>query len=145
MRITSILLEIGGGIFAVLGLLHAIYTFLDIRSPRRLVPDDPAVSAAMARSPVRLASGGTTMWRAWVGFNFSHSLGAVLFGVLCVITGATIGTVAVPGWALFVLPTIGLIYLVLGVLYWFRVPIIGIAIATVCLLIAWLNYVASSS
>lgn len=23
----------------------------------------------------------TTMWRAWVGFNASHSLGAILFGL----------------------------------------------------------------
>jgi hypothetical protein len=39
---------------------------------------------------------------------------------------------------------VGLIYLVLGALYWFRTPIAGIAVATVCLLAAWLNHVASS-
>jgi hypothetical protein len=145
MRITSFLLDLGGGIFVLFGLLHAIYTFLDIRRPRRLVPDDPAVSDAMARSRVRLARGGTTMWRAWVGFNFSHSLGAVLFGALCIFAAAVIGTVVVPGWVLFLLSAIGLTYLVIGVLYWFRIPIAGIAVATGCLLVAWLNYVASSS
>jgi hypothetical protein len=144
MRITSVLLDLGGGIFVLLGLLHAVYTFLDIRTPRRLVPDDPAVSDAMARSQLRLARSGTTIWRAWVGFNFSHSLGAVLFGVLCIFAGTVIGTVAVPGWMLFLLPAVGLIYLVLGVLYWFRTPIAGIAVATGCLLAAWLNHVASS-
>jgi hypothetical protein len=144
MRITSVLLDLGGGIFVLFGLLHAIYTFLDIGRPRRLVPDDPAVSDAMAGSRLRLARGGTTMWRAWVGFNFSHSLGAALFGVLCIFAGAVVGTIAVPGWMLFLLPAVGLIYLVLAVLYWFRTPIAGIAVATVCLLAAWLNYVASS-
>jgi hypothetical protein len=141
MRLTRLFLDIGGGIFVVLGLLHAVYTLQDIRRPRRLVPDDPAVTAAMARSLVRLARGGTTMWRAWVGFNFSHSLGAVLFGALCIFAGAVIGTVAVPGWMLFLLCVIGLTYLALGVLYWFRIPIAGIAVATGCLLVAWLNYV----
>ena len=77
---TPILLIIGGSLFALLGLLHALYTFADISRPRRLVPDNPAVIEAMSSSGVRLARGGTTMWRAWVGFNFSHSLGAILFG-----------------------------------------------------------------
>jgi hypothetical protein len=144
MRITGVLLDLGGGIFVLFGLLHAIYMFLDIRRPRRLVPDDAAVSDAMARSQLRLARGGTTMWRAWVGFNFSHSLGAALFGALCIFVGAVIGTVAVAGWMLFLLAAVGLLYLVLGVLYWFRTPIAGIAVATVCLLAAWLSHVASS-
>ena len=145
MRITSVLLDIGGGIFTVLGLLHAIYTFLDIRRPRRLVPDDPAVAAAMAGSQVRLARGGMTMWRAWVGFNFSHSVGAVLFGVVCIVTGTVIATASVPGWILLLLAAVGLVYLIIGVLYWFRIPIAGIAVATTCLLLAWLNYVTSLS
>ena len=89
MRIARFLLEVGGGIFVLLGLLHALYTFLDIRRPRRLVPQDPAVALGMTTTPLRLSRGGTTMWRAWVGFNFSHGVGVVLFGVLC--TGAGVG------------------------------------------------------
>jgi hypothetical protein len=144
MRVTGVFLEIGGGIFVLFGLLHAIYTFLDIRRPRRLVPDDPAVSAAMARSQVRLARGRVTMWQGWVGFNFSHSLGVVLFGVLCMTTGAIIATVAVSGWILLLFVAIGLIYLAIGVRYWFRTPIAGITVATTCLLVAW-SHVASPS
>jgi hypothetical protein len=145
MRITSVLLEIGGGIFAVFGLLHALYTLLDIQRPRRLVPDDPAVSAAMAHAHLRLARGRTTMWRAWVGFNFSHSLGVVLFGVLCISIGIIIATVAVAGWILLLLFAIGLIYVAIGVRYWFRIPIAGAAVGTTCLLVAWFAYITSSS
>jgi hypothetical protein len=140
MPIARILLELGGGIFVLLGSLHALYTFLDIRRPRRLVPQEPSVALAMAESPVRLARGGTTMWRAWVGFNFSHSLGAVLFGMLCVGAGLVLGTLVLPAWILFVLVLIALIYVGLSVLYWFRIPTMGIALATVCLVIAWLTY-----
>ncbi len=144
MRITSLGLDIGGDLFLVMGLLHALYTLLDLRRHRRLVPDDPAVAAAMARSTLRLSRGGTTMWRAWVGFNFSHSLGAVLFGALCVVLGSLVGTVPVPGWVLGLPPAIGLIYLTLAVLYWFRIPVVGIALATGCLLVAWLEYLAAA-
>jgi hypothetical protein len=78
------------------------------------------------------------MWRAWVGFNFSHSLGAVLFGMLCIGAGVVIG--ATPTWILLLLVLIAVAYLGVSVLYWFRIPTAGIAIATACLLLAWLMY-----
>jgi hypothetical protein len=140
MPITRLLLDLGGGIFLVLGLLHALYTFLDIGRPRRLVPQDPSVAAAMAESQLRLARGGTTMWRAWVGFNFSHSLGVALFGVLCIGAGAAIGSLAIPAWILLAFVVIGLGYLGLSLRYWFRIPTAGIALGTFCLLSAWLTY-----
>jgi hypothetical protein len=140
MPIAKYLLDFGGGVFVLLGLLHAIYTYLDIGRPRRLVPQDPSVAQAMAKSHLRLSGSGTTMWRAWVGFNFSHSLGVVLFGTLCIGTGFVLGTIVLPAWMLFVLVVIASIYLVVGQLYWFRIPVAAIAVATLCLLIAWVTY-----
>ncbi len=140
MRIVRFFLDFGGGVFVLLGLLHALYTYLDIGRPRRLVPQDPDVAQAMAESNLRLSGSGTTMWRAWVGFNFSHSIGVVLFGTLCMGAGFVLGTLTLPAWTLFVLVVIALIYLVVGQLYWFRIPVAGIALAGVCLLIAWLTY-----
>jgi len=140
MRIARFLLDFGGGIFILLGLLHALYTYLDIDRPRRLVPQDPAVAQAMAKSNLRLSGTGTTMWRAWVGFNFSHSIGVVLFGTVCIAAGSVLGTMTLPAWTLFFLAVIALIYLVVGLLYWFRIPVAGIVLAAVCLLIAWLTY-----
>ena len=84
----AILLILGGAVFGVLGGLHAIYALLDLRNPRRLVPVDASVVHAMANSAVRLSRGGTDMWRAWIGFNFSHSLGVLLFAALAVWTGS---------------------------------------------------------
>ena len=140
MRIAGFLLDFGGGVFVLLGLLHALYTYLDIDRPRRLVPQDPAVARAMANSNLRLSGTGTTMWRAWVGFNFSHSIGVVLFGTICIGAGSVLGTIALPAWILFALVVIALMYLALGLLYWFRIPVVGILIAAACLLIAWLTY-----
>jgi hypothetical protein len=140
MRVARLFLDLGGGVFILLGLIHALYTYLDIDRPRRLVPQDPVVAQAMAESNLRLSGTGTTMWRAWVGFNFSHSIGVILFGALCVGAGAVLGTMALPAWVLFVFVVIALIYLLVGLLYWFRIPVAGIVLAAVCLLIACLTY-----
>jgi hypothetical protein len=140
MSLIRALLVVGGGIFMLLGFLHVLYTFLDIRKPRRLVPDDPAVTAAMATSKVRIARGGTTMWKAWVGFNFSHGFGAILFGGVAIAAAATIQLFPLPSWVLLLFAVIGAAYLVLAVLYWFRIPIAGVAIATACFLVAWFLY-----
>ena len=131
-----ILLILGGAVAAVLGGLHAVYTLLDLHNPRRLVPADPAVAQAMANSALRLSRGGTDMWRAWIGFNFSHSLGVLLFGALGVWAGCHIKNLPVG-----IMPTltlIGCVYLILALLYWFRIPAIGTAICTGCFALAWI-------
>jgi hypothetical protein len=80
------------------------------------------------------------MWRAWVGFNFSHSLGAVMFGFGCIVIGLSLGSLALPKAALLVPVVIGAVYFWLAVRYWFRVPAIGIAAGTLCFTIGWLVY-----
>jgi hypothetical protein len=130
------LLVFGGSVFAVLGGLHAVYTLLDLGNPRRLAPVDPSVAQAMAHSALRLSRGGTDMWRAWIGFNFSHSLGLLLFATLAVWAGFR--SSRLPVAAMPALTLIGCTYLVLCLLYWFRAPAIGVAIGTGCFAAAWL-------
>lgn len=129
----------GGAIYVTLGLLHAIYTYTDTLRPRRIVPEDPAVIEAMKGTGVRLARGGTTMWRAWVGFNFSHSLGAVLFGLGCIAAGLCLERLAIPRAALAVPVVVSALYLWLAVKYWFRIPVAGTALATALFAIALLG------
>ena len=135
-RMIAILLILGGTVFGVLGALHAIYTVLDLRKPRRLVPVDPSVAHAMANSALRLSGGGTDMWRAWIGFNFSHSLGVLLVAGLALWAGCRFNTLPV-GIIMPALTVIGCVYLILALLYWFRVPAIGVAIGTGCFAVAW--------
>jgi hypothetical protein len=134
------LLAIAGTIYSVLGALHAVFTFMDERSPRRLAPDDPAVTAAMQASKMRLSRGATTMWQAWISFNLTHSLAAMLLGAACFIVAALIGTFAFPPWALFALAGVSLLFAAIGLRYWFGVPRAGTLIATGCLTAAWLLY-----
>ena len=135
VRMIAPLLILGGAVFGVLGSLHAIYTFLDLRNPQRLVPADPSVARAMASSSLRLSGGRTDMWRAWIGFNFSHSLGVLILAALAIWAGSRASTI--PSGIVAVLTLIGCVYLVLALLYWFRTPAIGVAIGTGCFAAAW--------
>jgi len=120
-----------------LGLIHLLYTF----HGEKLTPRDPMLQAAMrVVSPVLTRE--TTMWKTWVGFNASHSLGAILFGLVY-------GYLALAhGAFLFASPfllAVGLSalssYAALGYRYWFSVPFRGICLALGCyvaaLAMAW--------
>ena len=72
--------------FVVLGVAHAVATPQAVGERKGLSPADPALAEAMVRARPRL-TGRTDMWRAWVGFNLSHSLGVVLFGALVLLMG----------------------------------------------------------
>jgi len=134
------LLGIAGAIYGLLGALHALYTLLDIRRPRRIVPDDPQLITAMQASTIRLTRGESTVWEGWVGFNLSHSLGALMLAAACFIVAACFRIFAFSPWALFALAAVSSVYLLIAVQYWFRIPILGTATATACLTAAWLLY-----
>ena len=130
--IEQILLIIGATIFGVLGALHLYYTFFT----NMFMTRDRKVSEAMkATSP--LLTNRTTMWNAWIGFNGSHSLGAIFIAVFYILL-ATTHMEIVRETKGFVLLTvlIGISYLVLAIKYWFRIPLIGILIATICFVIS---------
>jgi hypothetical protein len=119
------LIAAAGAIFLLLGSLHLAITF---RGPSML-PRDRELRARMeAVAPV--ISRETTMWRAWLGFNASHGLGAMSFG-------AAYLDLALARPALLaqdlVLQGLGaafiLAMLALALRYWFRVPATGIALA----------------
>ena len=109
---------------------------------RSIVPDDPAVITAMQASKIRLTRGESTMWQGWVGFNFSHSMGALMLGAACFIVAACFRVFAFAPWVLLTLAAISAVYLLLALRYWFRIPVAGTGIATACLTAAWLVYLA---
>lgn len=79
----------------------------------------------MSQATVRLTR-RTDLWRAWVGFNLSHSLGAVLFGVVVLAVGYDPATFALQAPVFVPLAlVVSLVYVVLAVRYWFSTPIAG--------------------
>jgi hypothetical protein len=111
-----------------LGILHLLYTF---RSSK-LHPRD-AELAARLKSVSPVISRETTMWKAWIGFNASHGLGAVLFGAVYGYLALARGAVLFDSWFLCALGSLLLAaYLALAKRYWFRVPFRGILLALAC-------------
>jgi hypothetical protein len=119
---------LSAGIIFTLGAIHLIYTFYGLQ----LTPRDPALQISMSQvSPV--ISKETTMWRCWVGFNATHSLALLLFGLVFGFLALAHGEVLFHSPFLLV---VGLAMLaglvVLCKLFFFRVPLIGVSISLVC-------------
>jgi hypothetical protein len=123
-----ILMVLSASIVFTLGVVHVVYTFWG----PQLTPRDPALQISMSQiSPVITKE--TTMWRAWVGFNASHSMGLILFGLV-------FGFLALAhGQLLFQSPfllAVGLAMLVgfavLCKVYFFSAPLTGISISLAC-------------
>lgn len=124
--LASLLIAASAATILLLGLVHLLYTFRG----RKLHPWDAAVEAAMKESSPVLTR-QTTMWKAWIGFNASHSGGAILFGLVY-------GYLALAQAAfLFQSPFLlglGLVFLAcyvfLARVYWFSIPFRGIVMAS---------------
>ena len=123
-----VLMTFSAGILLALGLLHLVYTFWG----RKLTPRDPALRIRMSEvSPVITRE--TTMWRAWVGFNASHSMGAILFGLIYGFLAIAHSQLLFQSPFLLVvgLAMVGGLF-ALGKVYWFNVPFTGIGISLAC-------------
>ena len=119
------LIAAGAAIVFVLGTLHLVYTF---HGPK-LLPRDRDLPAQMARSTLVLTR-ETTVWKAWLGFNASHSLGAMLFGtVYAYLALAQPATLLGSRFLLAVGAATLLAYAWLGRRYWFSVPFRGLVLA----------------
>jgi hypothetical protein len=134
-----ILMVLSASIVLTLGVLHLVYTFWG----PSLTPRDPALQISMSQiSPVMTKE--TTMWRCWVGFNASHSMGLISFGLV-------FGYLALAhGQLLFQSPfllVVGLAMLgglvVLCKVYFFGAPLAGISISLACyvasIALSWAN------
>ncbi len=126
--IEQVLLIVGASIFGVLGTIHLVYTFYS----NKFNAFDPTVTKAMKRtSPILTKE--TTIWDAWVGFNASHSLGAMLIAAFYIpLALFNMDVIRETIWFSFLPVIIGLSYLALAKRYWFKIPFIGILISTVC-------------
>jgi hypothetical protein len=126
LNLPAMLIAASALVILFLGTVHLVFTF---RGPA-FHPRDPALKAAMQADSPRI-SRATTMWRAGIGFHASHSLGAMMFGVIYVYlalegTGFLFHTRFLLALGMVVL----LSYLVLAKMFWFKVPFRGIGLAT---------------
>lgn len=123
----SILIGASAAVILLLGSAHLLFTF---RGPAFL-PRDRALKARMDEV-VPVISRETTMWKAWVGFNASHSAGAILFGAVYGYLALLHPAFLFASHFLLALGALTLCgYLALARRYWFRTPFRGILLALV--------------
>jgi hypothetical protein len=141
LAVAPLLVAASAAIIALLGVVHLLYTFRGVK----LHPRDATLVAAMRQvSPVLTRQ--TTMWKAWVGFNASHSFGAMLFGAVYGYLALVHGAFLFGSWYLQLVGLAMLAgYAFLGRRYWFSVPFRCIVLATVLYAAALATIVASAS
>jgi hypothetical protein len=113
-------------IIFILGVAHLMLTFRG----SKLWPKNDGLKLEMEQVSPRITM-ETTMWKAWIGFNVSHSMGAILFGLI-------FGHIALTAPEMFAASKLqqftGLAFLLgycfLGWKFWFSTPFRGIVLAT---------------
>jgi hypothetical protein len=126
------LIAVSAAIILMLGLIHLFFTF----QGHRLHPRDRDLRARLDEVCPVLTS-ETTMWKAWIGFNASHSFGAMLFGTMYAYLAVVHGRFLLQSWFLLGLGLLFLAgYVFLSKRYWFSVPYRGILLATTLYVLA---------
>lgn len=126
----QLLIIIGASIFGLLGTAHLLFTFF---TNKFNAFNSDVTESMKGTSPVLTKE--TTMWDAWVGFNASHSLGAIIVAAVYIPMAAfNMEVIAQDVYYSILLVVMSLAYLGLAYRYWFKVPLFGIAIATACFL-----------
>jgi hypothetical protein len=123
--LASSLVAASAVVILLLALVHLLYTF----HGTKLHPRDPQLTAALKEASLVLTR-QTTMWKAWVGFNVSHSFGAILFGAVYDYLAVVQSTFLFRSQFLLGLGLLLLVgYALLGKFYWFSTPLRGIVLA----------------
>ena len=126
----------GGSIFLVLGALHGMLTLEDLVLPRHFTPRDRALREAMQQSAIALHP-TINLWKAWMGFNLTHSLGLVMFGGAFLYLGLFHSPMFTRSMLLQACAiAVSGIYLILSLQFFFSKPAIGSGIAFACFVLA---------
>jgi len=127
---------IGSSIVLILGSLHLQYTLFT----RRLHPGKESLMGEMKQIHPVLTN-RTTMWKAWVGFNCSHSIGAIYFGIANLYLGVFRYHLIISDPFLVTLNlSVAISFCILGWKYWFRIPLIGMSLCLGSYLVSIICY-----
>ena len=120
------LIAASAAVLLALGTLHLIFTF----HGNRLHPRDAALKQRMQEvSPVITRE--TTMWKTWIGFNATHSMSAMLFGLVYGYLALAAPEFLLQSAFLLALGAVTLAaFVVIGRLYFFSVPFRGVVLAS---------------
>src|SRR5690349_7983419 len=102
-------------VYIILAGLHLLYTFFTNKFDAR---DSHTTDIMKQTHPV--LTNRTTMWKAWIGFNGSHSAGGIFLGAVNIILAIFYFDFLSAALPLIILTDItSLFFLFLGIKYWF--------------------------
>ena len=125
------------GIIGILGIVHFVLTIWG----QKHLPRDSSLVESMANvSPIITTQ--TTIWKMWMGFNFSHSMGLLLFGLTYNYLAIAHGELLFKSIILQAIGFGALVgYVVLARIYWFIAPLAASSLALILYLgsvaVAW--------
>jgi len=121
----TLLIAASAAIVLLLGLGHLVLTY---RGPK-LQPRDRSVREAM-ESTAPVITSRTTIWKMWIGFNVTHSMCAILFGLVWGWLALPRPDVLLASPFLEALGAAVLVgFVVLAGRYWFLTPFAGAIVA----------------
>ena len=124
-------IRLGLFVFAILGVLHFLYTLLDLKTPKYFAPLDRNLLDRMQQTHVALAKNPKNFWQSYMGFNLSHSVGILVhvltFAILSIIAPELVFHPAM----MILLISTGFAYVILAQKFWFSIPLIGSLIGTI--------------
>jgi hypothetical protein len=126
--------KIGSAVIFGLGGIHLFYTFFTDKFSSKNVK---LVLEMKISNPILTKQ--TTIWKAWIGFNASHSSGAVFIGVLNFYLAFRYFSLLQTDsfYFLFNILMIGF-YVWLAKNYWFKVPFIGTSLTLLCYTLSYI-------
>ena len=125
--------ELGSCCFLALGVIHLYYTLFTNKfsSENQTLIENMKLSCP-------IISKQTTMWNAWIGFNASHSIGAIFIGLINIyLTQRYFHYLKSDRLFLLFNISIVLFYALLAKKYWFKIPFIGFLIALLSFIVAY--------
>lgn len=124
--VAALLVLASAAVVLALGLIHLLYTFRG----NNLEPRDGDLLQSMKQAHPVLTR-GTTMWRAWVGFNTTHSLGLVMFALVYGYLALAAPRLLFNAGFLGIVGLVALLaYTAVARSYFFRAPLRGVLLAT---------------
>lgn len=132
--IARYLWEAGSVIIGLMGLSHLRATLWT----NKLFPRNAALIEEMKKSSVVLTE-ELTMWKAWMGFNATHSSGAMFIGITNFYLALTSFTFLQSSQFLLICTLLAMVFYVwVAAKYWMKIVLGMLSVATACFIVAYI-------
>lgn len=137
MDASRTLFIVGSAPFILAGGGHALLALYDAVRPTFFTPVQKSVGEAMERATLAFYP-SVKIFRAWIGFNISHGVGLLVFGLFVLLLATLDYETLREVEPLIPLSVgVGAAYLALSLRFWFWAPVVAMATGTACFVVGW--------